>query len=83
MWLNDNKRMLFVSQGKIFLFDTATRKYEPVLTVTDQDVDIGSPSLSPDNKTLYFTFVSAEADIGDDAGVIRMHTSQAGKKFRD
>ena len=63
VWLNDNRRMLFVSQGKIFLFDTATRKYEPVLTVTDQDVDIGSPSLSPDNKTLYFTFVSAEADI--------------------
>ncbi len=63
VWLNDNRRMLFVSQGKIFLFDTATRKYERVLTVTDQDVDIGSPSLSPDNKTLYFTFVSAEADI--------------------
>ncbi len=55
--------MLFVSQGKIFLFDTAARKYEPVLTVTDQDVDIGSPSLSPDNKTLYFTFVAAEPDI--------------------
>ncbi|MCA1602108.1 MAG: protein kinase, partial [Acidobacteria bacterium] len=63
VWLNDNKRMLFVSQGKILLFDTAARKYEPVLTVTDQDVDIGSPSLSPDNKTLYFTFVAAEADI--------------------
>lgn len=63
VWLNDNRRLLFVSQGKIFLFDTAARKYEPVLTVTDQDVDIGSPSLSPDNKTLYFTFVAAEADI--------------------
>jgi serine/threonine protein kinase/Tol biopolymer transport system component/Tfp pilus assembly protein PilF len=63
VWLNDNRRMLFVSQGKIFLLDTATRKYDPVLTVTDQDVDIGSPSLSPDNKTLYFTFVAAEADI--------------------
>lgn len=63
VWLNDNRRVLFVSQGKIFLFDTTTRKHEPVLTVTDQDVDIGSPSLSPDNKTLYFTFVSAEADI--------------------
>ncbi len=63
VWLNDNRRLLFVSQGKIFLFDSANSKYEPVLTVTDQDVDIGSPSLSPDNKTLYFTFVAAEADI--------------------
>ena len=63
VWLKDSGRMLFVSQGKIFLLDTATRKYEPVLTVTDQDVDIGSPSLSSDNKTLFFAFVAAEADI--------------------
>lgn len=63
VWLNDNRRMLFVSQGKIFLIDTVTGKFESVFTVTDQDVDIGSPSLSPDNKTLYFTFVAAEADI--------------------
>jgi len=63
IWLNDNRRLLFVSQGKIFLYDTATRKYEPVLTVTDQDVDIGSPALSPDNRTIYFTYVAAEADI--------------------
>ncbi|MGH9967020.1 MAG: TPR end-of-group domain-containing protein [Pyrinomonadaceae bacterium] len=63
VWLNDDRRPLFVSQGKIYLFDTTTRKYQPVLTVTDQDVDIGSPGLSPDNRAIYFTFVSAEADI--------------------
>ncbi|MGH9905490.1 MAG: TolB family protein [Pyrinomonadaceae bacterium] len=63
VWLKDNRRLLFVSQGKILLFDTATRKHQEVLTVTDQDVDIGSPSLSPDNRVIYFTFVAAEADI--------------------
>jgi Tol biopolymer transport system component len=63
VWLKDNRRLLFVSQGKVFLFDTATRKYQPVLAVTDQDVDIGSPSLSADNRVLFFTFVSAEADV--------------------
>ncbi|MEK6279919.1 MAG: protein kinase [Acidobacteriota bacterium] len=63
LWLNDNRHLLFVSQGRILLFDTATRKYQPVLTVTDQDVDIGSPVLSPDNRTIYFTYVAAEADI--------------------
>jgi len=63
VWLNDNRRLLFVSQGKIFLLDTKTRKHQPVITVTDQDVDIGSPSLSPDNQVIYFTFVAAEADI--------------------
>jgi serine/threonine protein kinase/Tol biopolymer transport system component/Tfp pilus assembly protein PilF len=63
VWLNDDRRLLFVSQGKIFLFDTTTRKHHQILTVTDQDVDIGSPGLAPDNRTLYFTFVAAEADI--------------------
>jgi serine/threonine protein kinase/Tol biopolymer transport system component/Tfp pilus assembly protein PilF len=63
VWLNDDRRLLFVSEGKIFLFDTRTRKHQQILTVTDQDVDIGSPGLSPDNRTLYFTFVAAEADI--------------------
>ena len=62
-WLNDNRRLLFVSQGKMLLLDTRTRKYQPVLTVTDEDVDIGSPGLSPDNRTIYFTYVAAEADI--------------------
>jgi hypothetical protein len=33
------------------------------LVVTDQDVDIGSPALSRDNRTIYFTYVAAEADI--------------------
>jgi serine/threonine-protein kinase len=63
LWFNDNRHLLFVSEGQILLFDTQTRKYQPVLKVTDQDVDIGSPALSPDNRTIYFTYVAAEADI--------------------
>ena len=63
LWLNDNRRLLFVSQGNLFLFDTQTRKYTHVLTVTDQDVDIGSPALSHDNRTIFFTYVASEADI--------------------
>jgi hypothetical protein len=55
--------VLFVSQGKILLLDTRTRKYLQVLSVTDEDVDIGSPGLSRDNRTIYFTYVAAEADI--------------------
>lgn len=63
VWLNDNQRLLFVSQGNLFLFDTLSRKYHEVLVVTEQDVDIGSPALSHDNRTIYFTYVAAEADI--------------------
>jgi serine/threonine-protein kinase len=63
VWLNDNRRLLFVSQGNLLLFDTLSRKYQQVLVVTEQDVDIGSPALSHDNRTIYFTYVAAEADI--------------------
>ena len=63
IWLSDNRHLLFVSQGDILLFDLQTRKYRQVFEVTDQDVDIGSPSLSRDNRTIYFTYVAAEADI--------------------
>jgi len=63
VWLNDGRRILFVSQGKIFLLDAKSRKVEPVLTVTDEDVDLGSPALSRDNRTIYFTAVASEADV--------------------
>ncbi|HEY8224380.1 MAG TPA: protein kinase [Pyrinomonadaceae bacterium] len=63
LWLKDNRRLLFVSQGKLFLMDTQSRKYQQVLVVTDQDVDIGSPGISGDNRTIYFTYVAAEADV--------------------
>ena len=63
IWLNDNRRLLFVSQGNLFLFDTQSRKYQQLMVVTAQDVDIGSPAISHDNRTIYFTYVAAEADI--------------------
>ena len=63
IWLNDNRHLLFVNPGDILLFHMQTRKYRQVFEVTDQDVDIGSPSLSRDNRTIYFTYVAAEADI--------------------
>ena len=63
IWLNDNRRLLFVSQGSLFVFDTLMRKYHQVFTVTDQDVDIGSPAVTRDNRTIYYTHVATEADI--------------------
>lgn len=63
IWLNDNRRLLFVSQGNVLLFDTQTRKQRQLMTVSDQDVDIGSPAISRDNRTIYFTYVATEADV--------------------
>ena len=63
IWLSDNRHLLFVSQGSLLLFDTQSRKQRQLLAVTDQDVDIGSPGISRDNRIIYFTYVAAEADI--------------------
>jgi serine/threonine protein kinase/Tol biopolymer transport system component/Flp pilus assembly protein TadD len=63
IWLNDNRHLLFVSQGHLLLFDTQTRKYRQLMVVSDQDVDIGSPAISRDNRSIYFTYVASEADI--------------------
>ena len=63
IWLNDNRHVLFVSQGNLLLFDTQTRKHRQLMVVSDQDVDIGSPAISRDNRTIYFTYVAVEADI--------------------
>ncbi|HEX3187411.1 MAG TPA: protein kinase, partial [Pyrinomonadaceae bacterium] len=63
IWLNDNRHLLFVSQGNLLLLDTQSRKQRQLMVVSDQDVDIGSPAISRDNRTIYFTYVAAEADI--------------------
>lgn len=63
IWLNDNRHMLFVSQGNLLLFDTQTRRHRQLMVVSDQDVDIGSPAISRDNRKIYFTYVAVEADI--------------------
>jgi Tol biopolymer transport system component len=63
LWFNDGRRILFVDRGKIMMIDTKSRKRWPVFTVTDEDVDIGSPGLSWDNRTIYYTFVDTKADI--------------------
>ena len=52
-----------MSQGTIYLYDTHSRNYKEVLRVTNQDVDIGSPALSHDNRTLFYTHVTSDADI--------------------
>lgn len=63
LWLNDNRRLLFVSEGKLLIYNTETKTHGELLTVTDQDVDIGSPGITRDNQTIYFTFVAVEADV--------------------
>jgi len=58
-WLNDSRRLLFLSGGKLYLLDSVSKKYEEV-----RDLGGGfSFSLSRDNRTIYFDRYLQEADI--------------------
>jgi len=56
-WLNDSRRLLFLSGGKLYILDSVSKEYEEVL-------DLGGWfSLSRDNRTIYFERYLQEADI--------------------
>ena len=61
IWLNDSRRLIFRNSGKLFLVNSETKKI--------QEVDLNSPlpvveyGLTDDNRTLYYTLDSTEADI--------------------
>lgn len=61
VWLNDSRRLLFSDQGRLFLIDSATRKYQKVLELPQQN--LGSVGLSSDERTIYYTVMAAEADV--------------------
>ena len=61
IWLKDSRRLLFSYLGKLFLVDSATRKYHEVLSVPQPT--LGSVGLSADERTIYYTRVTSEADI--------------------
>ena len=61
VWLRDHKRLLFSHDGKLFLIDSSTRKYRELLSLPQQT--LGSVGLSRDDRTIYFTVMTAESDI--------------------
>lgn len=62
IWLNDNRRVLFREGEKLFLLDRRTGEWREVLSLKSPS-QIGSYALSRDNKRLYYTSGSSEADI--------------------
>jgi Tol biopolymer transport system component len=60
VWLRDSRRLLFREGPTLYVIDIKTRKRHVVLPS-------GAPvlrfSISPDNRTIYYTIKSKEADI--------------------
>jgi Tol biopolymer transport system component len=61
VWLSDNRRLLFPDGDKIKLVDSQSRKIRDVLSVAPKSV--WRPSISRDDRRIYFSVAVAEADI--------------------
>ena len=62
IWLNDNRHVLAREGSNLFLVDTVDATAQKVFSVSVPNI-IGSHSISKDNRKIYYTNVSSEADI--------------------
>lgn len=62
IWLNDNRHVLFRERGKLFVLDRLSGKWREILALKAPSA-IGHYALSRDNRRLYYTSGSNEADI--------------------
>ena len=62
IWLNDDRRVLFREGGNLYVLDRVTGKWQEILSLKAPTL-IGNYALSRDNRRLYYTSSSAEADI--------------------
>jgi eukaryotic-like serine/threonine-protein kinase len=60
-WLNDNRRLLFRQDKKVFLADSRTQKYREALNPSPHR--ILHAVLSRDNRWLYYSLEQTESDI--------------------
>lgn len=61
IWLNDNRRILFIRAGKIFLSDPATRQARLIYSAAPYRIN--SFALSHDNRSIYFSPEENAADL--------------------
>jgi Tol biopolymer transport system component len=61
VWLEDNRRLLFRDHGALFLVDSLAGETHEILSLEPDS--IGTTSISHDNRWIYFTHISNEADI--------------------
>ncbi len=60
-WLNDSRRLLFVDRD-IRLMDIQSKQHRAVLSLGAGE-ELWGFGLSPDNRVIYFTVQTSEADI--------------------
>ncbi len=61
VWLSNSRRLLFQHQGKLYLIDSQSKKVRELLSVAPNE--FAGVTLSRDDRQLYFSLVTTEADI--------------------
>ncbi len=62
VWLSDSLRIMFQDRGRLYLVDSQSKKLHEVLSVAPHNFGIGV-TLSRDDRLIYFSLVTVEADI--------------------
>jgi serine/threonine protein kinase len=60
-WLKDNRRFIFIQKSTIYLGDTESKKVQPLYTPPTYALQ--QPSISPDNKMIFYRYLQVEADV--------------------
>jgi hypothetical protein len=60
-WLSSSRRLLFAADGRLMMLDLPSRYTRDIMTVPDLHLD--SPILSADDRHLYFSQNTTEANI--------------------
>ena len=63
VWLSDNRRLLFLHNGKIHLVDSATRETRQIFSIAPQEVARRGFDISKDDRHIYFSVAKTEANV--------------------
>jgi serine/threonine protein kinase len=60
-WLNDNRRLIFMQEDKLYLVDLQTKKPQEIYSFTPQS--LSGLDISKDNRSIFVSTIDAEANI--------------------
>jgi len=61
VWLNDSRRIIYASDGRLYIAEAALKIARELLVLPNQNLD--APRLSPDNRLLYFAAEGIDANL--------------------
>jgi Tol biopolymer transport system component/predicted Ser/Thr protein kinase len=63
VWLSDSRRLLFLDHGKIHMVDSESGNRHEILSLPSEEIQRRGFCLSPDDRRIYFSVSSTEADV--------------------